>query len=73
MSELAYELAYEQAARTWPARLRDLAVYRVATAVDCSVVRRLRHDVQRREGLDVERLRHVDAYAPSALLTAEER
>lgn len=70
---LVSELAYERAARTLPARLRDLAVYRVATVVGCSWCVDFGTMLQRLEGLDVERLRHVDDHATSPLFTADER
>lgn len=70
---LVSELAYERAARTLPPSLRDLAVYRVATVVGCSWCVDFGTMLQRLEGLDVERLRHVDDHATSALFTADER
>jgi AhpD family alkylhydroperoxidase len=57
------ELAYEKASTVLPARLRDLAVYRVATVVDCSWCVDFGDMLQRLEGLDVERLQHIDEYA----------
>ncbi|GAA3241484.1 carboxymuconolactone decarboxylase family protein [Pseudonocardia petroleophila] len=70
---LVSELAYERAARVLPVRLRDLAVYRVATVVGCSWCVDFGTMLQRLEGLDVERLRHVDDYATHPLFTADER
>lgn len=70
---LVAESAYQWAATTLPARVRDLAVYRVATVVGCSWCVDFGTMMQRLEGLDVERLQHIDEYATSPLYTADER
>lgn len=70
---LVSELSYERASRVLPARLRDLAVYRVATVVGCAWCVDFGTMLQRLEGLDVERLRHVDDHATSPLFTDDER
>jgi AhpD family alkylhydroperoxidase len=70
---LVSELAYQQAARTLPARLRELAVYRVATVVGCSWCVDFGAMLQRLDGLDVDRLAHIDAYATSPLFAPPER
>ncbi len=67
------ESAYEKAATVLPARLRELAVYRVATRVGCGWCVDFGTMLQRLAGLDVERLRAVDDYATSPLFTDEER
>jgi AhpD family alkylhydroperoxidase len=67
------ETAYEKAATLLPARVRDLAVYRVATAVGCSWCVDFGTMLQRLGGLDVERLRAIGDYATSPLFTDEER
>ena len=51
------ESAYEKALTVLPARLRDLAVYRVATVVGCSWCVDFGTMLQRLSGLDVDRLR----------------
>src|SRR6478609_7628429 len=70
---LVAESAYQWAATTLPARVRDLAVYRVATVVGCSWCVDFGTMMQRLEGLDVERLQHIDEYATNPLYTADER
>ena len=67
------ESAYEKALTVLPARLRDLAVYRVATAVGCSWCVDFGTMLQRLSGLDVDRLRAIGEYATSPLFTDEER
>ncbi|MCX6464853.1 MAG: carboxymuconolactone decarboxylase family protein [Pseudonocardiales bacterium] len=70
---LVAELAYERAARTLPAPLRQLAVYRVATVVGCSWCVDFGTMLQRLDGLDTARLAHVDEYATHPLYTDDER
>ncbi len=70
---LVAELAYERASRELPARVRELAVYRVATVVGCSWCVDFGTMLQRLDGLDVERLAHVEQYAEHPLYTADER
>lgn len=67
------ETAYQRAARLLPARLRELAVYRVATVVGCSWCVDFGTMLQRLDGLDVERLQHIDSYAVSPLYDPVER
>jgi len=56
-----------------PKRLRELAVYRTATVVGCSWCVDFGTMLQRLDGLDVDRLQHIDDYAESPLFTAVER
>lgn len=70
---LVAESAYQWASTTLPARVRDLAVYRVATVVGCSWCVDFGTMMQRLEGLDVDRLQHIDEYATSPLYSADER
>lgn len=70
---LMAELAYQRAARTLPARLRELAVYRVATVVGCSWCVDFGTMLQRLGQLDVERLQHIDDYPTSPLYAPDER
>lgn len=67
------ELAYEKASTVLPARLRSLAVYRVATVVGCSWCVDFGTMLQRLAGLDVDRLRQIDNYATSPLFDETER
>lgn len=70
---LVSEAGYERAATVLPARLRQLAVYRTATVVGCSWCVDFSGVLQRLDGLDVERLAHIDNHATSPLFTADER
>jgi AhpD family alkylhydroperoxidase len=72
-ASLVAEGAYAQAATALPARLRDLAVYRTATVVGCSWCVDFGTMLVRLQGLDADRLRHVDEYATSPLFDAVER
>lgn len=67
------ETAYLRAAGVLPARLRELAVYRVATVVGCSWCVDFGTMLQRLDGLDVERLAHIGEYPTSELYTPDER
>ena len=67
------ESAYEKAATVLPARLRQLAVYRTATVVGCSWCVDFGAMLQRLDGLDVDRLQHIDEYPDSPLYTDDER
>jgi AhpD family alkylhydroperoxidase len=67
------EAAYGWADRQLPSSLRNLAVYRVATVVGCSWCVDFGTMLQRLEGLDVDRLAHIDEYPTSPLYTEVER
>ena len=67
------EAAYGWADRQLPSSLRNLAVYRVATVVGCSWCVDFGTMLQRLEGLDVDRLAHIDEYPTSPLYTDVER
>lgn len=67
------ELAAERALRHLPASLRDLVVYRVATSVGCSWCVDFGTMLMRHAGLDLDRLRDIDAYPTSPLFTDLER
>ena len=56
-----------------PRRLRELAVYRTATVVGCSWCVDFGTMLQRLDGLDVDRLQHIDDYADSPFFTPAER
>ncbi|GAA1326072.1 carboxymuconolactone decarboxylase family protein [Pseudonocardia xinjiangensis] len=72
-ASLVAELAYERAATVLPARLRELAVYRVATVVGCSWCVDFGTMLQRLDGLNVERLEHIDEYPTHPLYEPVER
>lgn len=70
---LLSEAAYLRASRVLPARVRELAVYRAATVVGCSWCVDFGAMLQRLDGLDVDRLRHVAEYPTHPLFRPDER
>ena len=56
-----------------PRNVREIAVYRAATQVGCSWCVDFGTMLQRLEGLDVERLRHIDDYRTSPRYDDAER
>ena len=72
-SSLVAESANEWAPRVLPKRLLELAVYRTATVVGCSWCVDFGTMLQRLDGLDVERLQHIDEFATSPLYDPAER
>ncbi|MGE3286392.1 MAG: carboxymuconolactone decarboxylase family protein, partial [Pseudonocardia sp.] len=72
-ANIVAELAAERALRHLPASLRDLVTYRVATTVGCSWCVDFGTMLMRHAGLDLERLRELDAYPTSPLFTGPER
>ncbi|MFC5287558.1 carboxymuconolactone decarboxylase family protein [Actinokineospora guangxiensis] len=73
MANGMHELIAEKVSRTLPASARELAVYRVAQRLGCSWCVDFGTMLQRLEGLDVERLQHIDAYAEHPAYTDRER
>jgi AhpD family alkylhydroperoxidase len=67
------EMSYQKASTVLPASVRELAVYRVATVVGCQWCVDFGTMLQRLDGLDVERLQHIDAYATDPLYSRPER
>jgi AhpD family alkylhydroperoxidase len=72
-AETIAEIAFERASTVLSGRLRELAVVRVATVVGCSWCVDFGTMLQRLDGLDVERLRHIDEYATHPLFEPVER
>ncbi|MGX7827009.1 carboxymuconolactone decarboxylase family protein [Actinokineospora sp. 24-640] len=68
-----HELAVEKASTALPASVRELAVYRVAQRLGCSWCVDFGAMLQRLDGLDVDRLKHIDAYAEHPAYTPAER
>ncbi len=56
-----------------PASVRELAVFWTARTVGCSWCVDFGSMLQRLDGLDVDRLKHIDDYATSPLFTDDER
>ncbi|RRO19273.1 carboxymuconolactone decarboxylase family protein [Saccharopolyspora rhizosphaerae] len=73
MAAAVSELAVEKTATRLPANLRELAVYRVATKIGCSWCVDFGTMLQRNEGLDIDRLQHIDDYRTSDAYTEVER
>ncbi|GAA3560835.1 carboxymuconolactone decarboxylase family protein [Amycolatopsis ultiminotia] len=72
-TSLVHETMAEKASTRLPANVRDLAVYRVATRIGCSWCVDFGTMLQRHEGLDIERLKHIDDYATSPAFSRQER
>lgn len=68
-----HEMAVEKASHTLPADVREIAVYRVAVQLGCSWCVDFGTMLQKHEGLDIERLEHIDEYATSPLFSKQER
>jgi AhpD family alkylhydroperoxidase len=62
-----------RACTTLPVSVRELAVFWTARTVGCSWCVDFGSMLMRLDGLDVDRLRHIDEYATSALFTEDER
>ncbi|MFC9550394.1 carboxymuconolactone decarboxylase family protein [Rhodococcus sp. NPDC056960] len=68
-----HELAVQKASTVLPANVREIAVYRVAWTVGCSWCVDFGTMLQRLDGLDVERLRHIADYAEFPAYSDDER
>ncbi|MBC2639774.1 MULTISPECIES: carboxymuconolactone decarboxylase family protein [unclassified Rhodococcus (in: high G+C Gram-positive bacteria)] len=68
-----HELAVQKASTVLPANVREIAVYRVAWTIGCSWCVDFGTMLQRLDGLDVERLRHIADYAESPAYSDDER
>lgn len=69
----AHELLAERASTVLPQAIREIAVYRVAWTVGCSWCVDFGTMLQRLDGLDTERLAHIDEYATSDLYSDDEK
>ncbi len=68
-----HEGLLQRASTTLPASVRELAVYWTARTVGCSWCVDFGAMLMRLEGLDIDRLKHIDDYATSPLYTDDER
>lgn len=68
-----HELLVERFSKTLPANVRELAVYRAAVRLGCSWCVDFGTMLQLHEGLDIDRLQHIDEYATSPLYSHAER
>lgn len=73
LAGVVHESMVKRASKTLPANVRELAVYWAARAVGCSWCIDFGAMLQRLDGLDVERLEHIDDYATSPAYTDDER
>ncbi|RLK55267.1 carboxymuconolactone decarboxylase family protein [Actinokineospora cianjurensis] len=73
LASAKHELGVQRASRELPAGVRELAVFRVAQQVGCSWCVDFGTMLQRLDGLDIDRLKHIDEYATSDSYTARER
>ena len=72
-ASVLHELLAEKASKRLPANVRELAVYRVATSIGCSWCVDFGTMLQRHDGLDIDRLKHIDDYADSPAFSRAER
>lgn len=73
LANAVHEGMLASASKTLPAGVRELAVFWTARAIGCSWCVDFGAMLQRLDGLDVDRLRHIDDYATSALFSGDER
>jgi alkylhydroperoxidase family enzyme len=72
-AEVRHEWAVARASKALPANVRDIAVYRTAQRIGCSWCVDFGTMLQRLQGLDIDRLKHIDDYATSPSYSAHER
>ena len=68
-----HESMLERASTKLPASVRELAVYWTARTVGCSWCVDFGSMLMRLDGLDLDRLTHIDDYATSSLFSDDER
>jgi AhpD family alkylhydroperoxidase len=68
-----HEGMIERASTALPTEVRELAVYRTARTIGCSWCVDFGAMLMRLEGLDMDRLQHIDEYRTSPLFTEDER
>jgi AhpD family alkylhydroperoxidase len=73
MTAARHEMSAEKASKKLPANVRELAVYRVAQQLGCSWCVDFGTMLQKHEGLDIERLKHIDDYQTSDTYSRQER
>jgi AhpD family alkylhydroperoxidase len=73
MANGMHELLAKRASKSLPKSVRELAVYRAAVRLGCEWCIDFGAMLQRLDGLDVERLQEIDAYATSPKYTEAER
>ncbi|MGI9084620.1 MAG: carboxymuconolactone decarboxylase family protein [Aeromicrobium sp.] len=73
LASAMHELGVERVTRVMPKQVLELAVYRTAWTVGCSWCVDFGTMVQRLDGLDVERLKHIADFETSDAYSDEER
>jgi len=73
VTSAVHETLLEKTSTKLPASVRELAVYWTARQIGCSWCVDFGTMLQRLDGLDVDRLKHIDDYATSPLFTDDER
>jgi alkylhydroperoxidase family enzyme len=73
VANAVHEGMLQQASKKLPANIRDLAVYWTARTVGCSWCVDFGSMLMRLEGLDLQRLKHIDDYLASPHFTDDER
>ncbi len=73
VANAVHETMLQSASRTLAPNVRELAVFWTARAVGCSWCVDFGAMLQRLDGLDVTRLKHIDDYATSPAYTDDER
>ncbi len=73
MANAVHEMLLQSGSKTLPASVRELAVFWTARTVGCSWCVDFGSMLQRLDGLDVDRLKHIDEYPTSPLFSADER
>ncbi|MCV7347454.1 carboxymuconolactone decarboxylase family protein [Mycolicibacterium rhodesiae] len=73
VANAVHEGLLQNASKALPADIRELAVFWTARTVGCSWCVDFGQMLMRLEGLDLERLEHIDDYATSPLYSDDER
>ncbi|BBZ18265.1 hypothetical protein MGAD_26000 [Mycolicibacterium gadium] len=73
LANVVHEGMLDSASRKLPTNVRELAVFWTARTVGCSWCVDFGSMLQRLDGLDVDRLKHIDDYAASPLFSDDER
>jgi AhpD family alkylhydroperoxidase len=73
VASAVHETLLGSASRTLPANIREIAVFWTARTVGCSWCVDFGSMLLRMEGLDVERLKHIEDYATSPHFSDDER
>lgn len=73
LANVVHEGMLQSGSKKLPASVRELAVFWTARTVGCSWCVDFGSMLQRLDGLDVARLKHIDSYATSPLFSDDER